>query len=125
MRWLLLGGTLLFLGCQNNTATEEQVHLSRKLNVLVTTRENVRCEPGLKAFTETVHKWIRKDCVQCHDAGKMGPPHSVEDPAKSYAAVLAYMNFDDLGNSRFVTKGGNQHCLEHDGNCLSLPSDML
>jgi hypothetical protein len=81
------------------------------------------CDQGLTAFQNSVHALVRERCVACHERGP-GPAFAVPDVAQSYAHILRYVNFDDIPNSYFVTKGGNMHCQLYGVNCQTNQADV-
>lgn len=78
------------------------------------TRGSGACAPGLEAFRQTVHPFVRQHCTRCHSADPaspdQGPPFAVVDAAQGYGDLLKRVNFADIPRSRLVTKGGNYHC---------------
>lgn len=80
------------------------------------TRGSGACGPGLESFRQTVHPFVRQNCVKCHSADPsskyQGPPFAVVDAAQGYGDLLKRVNFADIPSSRLVVKGGNHHCLD-------------
>lgn len=68
------------------------------------------CEVGISAFTETVHKKVRTDCVLCHGDGSAIKAFANEDPKTSYYQLLNYVNFAQVDYSALVLRAGNGHC---------------
>ncbi len=71
---------------------------------------------GIEAFRRNVYEPIlQKQCLKCHGNNGPGPNHSSEDLGTSYQMVLRYTNFMDIKNSKFVTKGTNDHGNSYGG----------
>lgn len=79
------------------------------------------CEKGLDSFKKSVHPLVRAKCIACHDENPTGPKkapaHSVEDPAISFQRIIRYVNFNNIRESKFYLKGGNQHCAGYGVDC--------
>jgi len=89
------------------------------------------CPQGLEAFTQGLHKKLRKDCAYCHGGQGPGPSHSVEDPQQSYKMIKALLNLsnplklDGLSESKFITTGGDNHCASYGVECKTSSKELM
>lgn len=116
---------LVLAGCGDRKISSVSGEPIDAIDSLPVNRGSRGCDNGVKAFEASVHKLLRQDCIGCHDTGGIGPAHSVAEPQKSYGRILAYVDWRNIDGSRLVTKGGNQHCLQHPGGkCTSTQADI-
>jgi hypothetical protein len=78
MRLFLLFLSLFIAGCAEDSTQ------SRKESARYSTKPDLGCHEGVKAFSSTVHPLLRRDCLPCHDIGGIAnKPHSVAEVEKS------------------------------------------
>jgi len=93
--------------------------------------QGIDCPQGLEAFTQGLHKKLRKDCAYCHGGHGPGPSHSVEDPKASYKMIKNLLNLsspiklDRLAESKFITTGGNNHCASMGVECSTSSEELM
>jgi len=89
------------------------------------------CPQGLEAFSQGLHKKLRKDCAYCHGGQGPGPSHSVEDPKASYKMIKSLLNLsspiklEGLSESKFITTGGNNHCASMGVECNTSSEELM
>ena len=121
--WLsLIVAAALFAGCRKESGDrstaaftpdfyEATPKSSVRLGPPPGTKGSGECEAGLQAFRGTVHNFVQTSCTRCHGGAGPGPGFAVPNAEESYRQILRYVNFNDVGASRFVEIGGNYHCF--------------
>ena len=77
-----------------------------------TGRASGGCTDGRKAYSESVHKYIRSEgkCLRCHDSKGPGPDFAVENLDLSYLRLKSRVQWSNPESSLFVQRGGEDHC---------------
>lgn len=84
------------------------------LSLPAATAANVVCESGFESFKKNVHPTLQKKCLDCHDSGADGPPHSQNDALAAFEVALESVEFPDFKNSLFIQRIKEKHWLLYD-----------